>query len=147
MELNSYIWDNVWTDVCCVLSIDAHMVTEISELHWWSNSHRLRYQVVRSWRSSCTSWYMRCTTWVVLNLPWSFLLDLLNKSFDVSKSIWIAWRLVVACVYEFCVVWIVNPLLIRIQSWFKSNPFEKKCFTKKWKNNQLFYRFNRLFDT
>ena len=23
MELNSYIWDNVWTDVCCVLSIDA----------------------------------------------------------------------------------------------------------------------------
>jgi len=34
MELNSYIWDNVWTDVCWVLSIDAYVVTEISELHW-----------------------------------------------------------------------------------------------------------------
>jgi len=34
MELNSYIWDNiVWTDVCCVLSIDAYVVTEISELY------------------------------------------------------------------------------------------------------------------
>ena len=76
MELNSYIWDNVSTDVCCVLSIDAYVVTEIFELHWWSKSHRLRYQMVRSWRgSSCTLWHMRCTTWVVLNLPWSFLLD------------------------------------------------------------------------
>ena len=23
MELNSYIWDNVWTDVSCVLNIDV----------------------------------------------------------------------------------------------------------------------------
>ena len=30
VELNSYIWDNVWTDVWCVLSIDAYVVTEIS---------------------------------------------------------------------------------------------------------------------
>jgi len=29
MKLNSYIWDNVWTDVCCVLSIDVYVVTEI----------------------------------------------------------------------------------------------------------------------
>ena len=42
------VWDNIWTDVCCVLSIDAYVVTEISEFHWWSKSHRLRYQVVRS---------------------------------------------------------------------------------------------------
>jgi len=33
MELNSYIGDNVWTNVCCVLSIDVYVVTEISELH------------------------------------------------------------------------------------------------------------------
>jgi len=33
----------------CVLSIDAYVGTEISELHWWSKSHKLRYQVVRSW--------------------------------------------------------------------------------------------------
>ena len=60
----------------CVLSIDVYVVTEISELHWWSKSHRLRYKVVRSWwGSSCTPWHMRCTVWVVLNLPWSFLLD------------------------------------------------------------------------
>ena len=26
MELNSYIWDNVWTDVCCVLSIDVRIM-------------------------------------------------------------------------------------------------------------------------
>ena len=88
MELNSYIWDNVWTDVCCVLSIDAYVVTEISELHWWSKSHRLRYQVVRSWwGSSCTPWHMRCTAWVVLNLPWSFLLDSL-VIFGSGVSLW-----------------------------------------------------------
>ena len=59
MELNSYIWDNVWTDVCCVLSIDAYVVIEISEFHWWSMSHILRYQVVKSWwGSSCTLWHI-----------------------------------------------------------------------------------------
>jgi len=88
VELNSYIWDNVWTDVCCILSIDAYVVTEISELHWWSKSHRLRYQVVRSWwGSSCRPWHMRCKTWVVLNLPWSFLLDLL-VIFGSGVSLW-----------------------------------------------------------
>ena len=25
MKLNSYIWDNVWTDVCYVLNIDAYV--------------------------------------------------------------------------------------------------------------------------
>ena len=60
----------------CVLSIDAYVVTKISEFHWWSKSHGLRYQVVRSWwGSSWTPWHMRCTTWVILNLPSSFLLD------------------------------------------------------------------------
>ena len=88
VELNSYIWDNVWTDACCVLSIDAYVVTEISELHWWSKSHRLRYQVVRSWwRISCTPWHMRCMVWVVLNLPWSFLLDSL-VIFGSGVSLW-----------------------------------------------------------
>jgi len=39
MELNSYnIWDNVWTNVCCVLSIDVDVIIEIFELHWWSKS-------------------------------------------------------------------------------------------------------------
>ena len=33
MELNSYIWDYVYTDVCCVLSIGAYVVTQISKLH------------------------------------------------------------------------------------------------------------------
>jgi len=37
MKLNSYIWDNVWIDVCCVLSIDAYVVTEIFELDDLSN--------------------------------------------------------------------------------------------------------------
>jgi len=32
--LNSYICDNVWTDVCCVLSINAYVVTKIFKLHW-----------------------------------------------------------------------------------------------------------------
>jgi len=66
----NWIRNNVWTDVCCVLSIDVFVVTEISELHWWSKSHRLRYQVVRSWwGSSCTPrdiWDAR------LNLYWTY---------------------------------------------------------------------------
>jgi len=33
MELNSDIWDNAWTEVCCVLSIDVYVVIEISKLH------------------------------------------------------------------------------------------------------------------
>ena len=32
MELNSYILDNVWTDVYCVLSIDVYVITEMFEL-------------------------------------------------------------------------------------------------------------------
>jgi len=72
-----------------VLSIDAYVVTEISEFHWWSKSPRLRYQVVRSWwRSSCTPWHMRCTAWVVLNLSWYFFLDSL-VIFVAGVSLWL----------------------------------------------------------
>jgi len=77
------VWNWIHTfEIICglmfvwVLSIDTYVIIEISELHWWSKPHRLRYQVVRSWwRSSCTLRHMRCTAWVVLNLPWSFFLD------------------------------------------------------------------------
>jgi len=34
VKLNLYIWDNVWIDVFYVLSIDAYVVIEISEIHW-----------------------------------------------------------------------------------------------------------------
>jgi len=72
----------------CVLSIDACVISEISEFYWWSKSHRLRYQVVRRWwKSSCTPWHMRCTTCIVLNLPLSFFLDSL-VIFGSGVSLW-----------------------------------------------------------
>jgi len=57
--LNDIVWWNMWNWIhtfgimyelmfVCVLSIDAYLITEISELHSWSKSYRLRYQVVRS---------------------------------------------------------------------------------------------------
>jgi len=34
----------------CVLSFGIYVLIDIIELHWLSKSHRLRCQVVRSWR-------------------------------------------------------------------------------------------------
>ena len=63
---------------------------------------------------------------IIAKVTSSFLMgQFFEQDIDISKSLWIAWRLDVACVCVFWVVWIANPLLVRIQSWFKSNPFEK----------------------
>ena len=74
-----------WDDPSSITSLVIFMYFSLTS---WSESHKLRYQVVRSWRgSSCTPWHMRCTTWVVLNLPWSFMLDSLII-FGSGLSLW-----------------------------------------------------------
>jgi len=124
MRLRSYIWDNVWVINWFGIKYCHMCLTEIIYLHWWYKSHRLRYQVVRSW------WGSSYTSPNAVTRYWMFeLTPILSLKFACKSKSWVLDQMLVsgrACLIRVFsktyvgYLWSMDPCVVHmiVDEWF-----------------------------